>query len=1016
MSSSAKHNNALRSAIVLVLAASLPTVAGPALAQQAGTQPAGAHHAAALEEVVVTGSQIRGAVISEALPVSVVSSETIEVYGIDSGDQLLDLIPENGNNYFNDAANISGGVNSARGDVGAFNLRSLGTGNTLVLLNGRRVVNNAAYQTELVGGSFVPVNTANSNSLPVYGIERVEVLREGASAIYGADAVAGVFNTVLKSNFEGFNVGLKYADYENIPRNDATVYLEYGQFFNDGRTNLSMFASFYDRDRVNSQDDPRWSNSDLRYRIPEGSLWEDDDRFNNDSANSSYGQYDVVGSISGMGLSNVFTDGTGEFETYPIGDPRCQGTADYSPWPASLGYGSCGVEDGQGTYRYNLNENRDLLSELKRTNLFVFLNHEFENGIESFTELSYYDYDTNTIRHPVSPFSTEKLRVGAENYWNPFGPCGSPNRLPAELIPNVPCSGLALEMDNYRFTEAPRSVDNTGETWRIVQGLRGSWADWDWESAVLWSRAQVDDVTHGRVANSLMQEALLDPTPAAYNPFSGGIDSNIERALVDVYRYSETELTMFDVKASNNELFSLPAGPVGMVAGYEHRKESFIDDRDPRLDGTITFTDWEGDTYPFISDVVNSSPTPDNRGSRNVDSLFAEFSIPVFSNFDVQAALRYEDFSDVGDTTVGKLAFGWRPWEPLLIRGSWSQGFRVPNLVTINEEIVSRLNTGLNDYVCAYAEDTAGDPTNTLDCLDNSMRRLAQGSQDLEPEESENWSVGLVVTPLEDLTIAVDYWEIEKTDTIGLLGEENHTLLDLLFRLEAGTDSCAGVGDPAVVRAATLAPDEEAIFVAAGICPAGAIEYIDDRYKNLDTRTVRGIDVSLDYTIRTEIGRFNLRYAGSFLEKYQQEPGGDAALLLAAQEEGILPANYPVRGFDDLLGQDGNQEDRQNLSVAWRQGAYGASVSGNRIGGFYQSGLTLADGTRYNIPAYTTYNATFDYTFDIAGTSTRARLGLNNFTNERAPLADDYFGYLSDAHTDYGRYYYLDLRVSFGGK
>ena len=145
----------------------------------------------ALEEVIVVGSQIKGASISEALAVSLVDAEAIEAMGVDSGDELLALIPEKGQNFFNEAENISGGVNSGRGDLGAFNLRNLGTGNTLVLLNGRRVVNSATYQTEEVGGSFIPVNTANSNHLPVWGIDRVEVLRDGASAIYGADAVAG---------------------------------------------------------------------------------------------------------------------------------------------------------------------------------------------------------------------------------------------------------------------------------------------------------------------------------------------------------------------------------------------------------------------------------------------------------------------------------------------------------------------------------------------------------------------------------------------------------------------------------------------------------------------------------------------------------------------------------------------------------------------------------------------------------------------------------------------------------
>jgi outer membrane receptor protein involved in Fe transport len=610
------------------------------------------------------------------------------------------------------------------------------------------------------------------------------------------------------------------------------------------------------------------------------------------------------------------------------------------------------------------------------------------------------------------PVSTETLRVAANNYWNPFGPCGSPNRLPAEVIPNVPCSGLALQIDNNRFTEFPRIVDNDGQSWRLLQGLRGSWGEWDWETAVLWNKATDDDITHNRVSNSLAQEALNDPTPAAYNPFSGGVDNNVERVLVDVYRLSESELTLFDVKMSNNELFALPAGSVGMVAGYEHRRESFVDNRDPRLDGTITWTDWEGDTYPFISDVVNSSPTPDNKGSRNVDSLFAEFSVPVLENLDFQAALRYEHFSDVGNTTVPKLAFGWRPFEPLLIRASWSEGFRVPNLVTVNEEIVVRFNTR-TDYLCQYAEDYGAPGQDVLDC-ENSTKRAAQGSEDLKPEKSDNWSVGFVLSPVEDLEFTFDFWEIEKTDTIGLLGEENQTLVELLDQLERTGDCSTLTGNPAVVRVDEVTGDEAAVFTAAGLCPVGAIDYIDDRYQNLDTRTVRGFDIGLSYDISTGVGRFNLRYAGSFLDEYFQKAGGQAAVLVEAQEDGIIPPDYPVVGFDDLVQRDGNPKDRQNVTLSWRQNDWGASLSAFRIGSLYQSSLTLDDGTRYVLPSMTTYNATVDYRFDLAGVDNRLRFGVNNLSDERAPLADDYFGYLSDAHSDWGRSYYLELRVSFG--
>ena len=143
-----------------------------------------------VEEVVVTGSQIKGAQITGALPVTVLTSEDIEAIGPEDGTELMENIAEQGLNYFAEAESDSGGVNSARGDVGAYNLRNMGVGNTLVLLNGRRLVNNAGYQTELLGGDYVPTMSVNTNLIPSNALERVELLKDGASAIYGADAVA----------------------------------------------------------------------------------------------------------------------------------------------------------------------------------------------------------------------------------------------------------------------------------------------------------------------------------------------------------------------------------------------------------------------------------------------------------------------------------------------------------------------------------------------------------------------------------------------------------------------------------------------------------------------------------------------------------------------------------------------------------------------------------------------------------------------------------------------------------
>ena len=986
----------------------LPLAAGTALAQEDEEDEQ-------IEEIVTVGSQIKGANIRDALAVSVVTSQDIEDLGVDSGDDLLEFMAEQGQNFFTESENISGGVNSARGDMGAYNLRNLGTGNTLVLLNGRRMVNAASYQTELVGGSFIPVNTVNSQSLPVFGLERVEVLRDGASAIYGADAVAGVVNYVMKDDFDGFSIQARYADWEGLPRSDYKLTMEWGKNFNGGRTNLSIFGSYYDRDPVNSQDDPKWADDDFRRFLKETSPFFGDTSFRRSSVNSEYGQYDVIPSVSGLSDPFDFVDGSGEFNTYPVGDPNCEFTDPQYP-------NVCFAADGNPIYRYNNNRNRDLYSDLKRTHLFVFLNHEFNNGMESFTEVSAYLSDTTTVRQASTRLSAvANYEIAADAYWNPLGAVGTSARLPDSIIgPDIPVEGVPLRIDNYRWTDAPRIVDNDGETYRFLTGLRGEFgSNWDWETALVWSRAEKEDVTKNRISNTLMQEALNDPTPAGYNVFAGAMGTNIERALIDVYRENETELTLVDFKLSSGELFDLWAGPVGFLAGVEYREESFVDDRDPRLDGTIQYVDNAGNGFPIVSDVMNSSPTLDSEGSRDVFSAFTEFQVPLHARLDMQLALRYEDFSDIGDTTVGKIAMGWRPWDPFLVRGSWSEAYRVPNLVTVNESGVARSNT-VDDRVCEYV--SSFDPTgDVLDCS-YGVQRAAGGSALLVPEESENTSLGIVWDITNNLTITLDWWSIEKDKTIGLFGEENHTALELLGLIEAGTSNCpaAGgpsIGNPVVIREDPWDPasEEAALYAAAGICNTGQAARVNDLYANLDTRKLRGHDIGVYYQRETPIGDFNFRYVGSKLDEYEQLASGPAQRLLDAQEAGVLPPDVQVIGFANLIRQNGNPRWKHTARLRWNLGDWGASLSGTKVSDAIETRPGLGDdGSPWILKPMSTYNLSVDYRFDTFGdVRSRLRLGIVNLTDARAPLSSQRFGYFSDMHRDLPRSWYLDLRLDF---
>jgi outer membrane cobalamin receptor len=254
---------------LLLASTALALGAGSALAQQAPTQTPPAPQAAEQapvdsgDRVVIVGSQIVGAQPTDALPVTVVGQDEIDAISAASGDDLFRSIPQLGDVAFNTSRTI-GSVNDARGDTASINLRALGTGNTLVLLNGRRMVNHPGTQSE----NLVPVVTVNTNSIPVAGVSRIEVLLDGASAIYGADAVAGVVNNVLKKDFEGLTAELTFGGEEGVEATEFSGNIQFGINSDDDRTNLSIFASYFGRDPIFASERSFTANADNRFRLP----------------------------------------------------------------------------------------------------------------------------------------------------------------------------------------------------------------------------------------------------------------------------------------------------------------------------------------------------------------------------------------------------------------------------------------------------------------------------------------------------------------------------------------------------------------------------------------------------------------------------------------------------------------------------------------------------------------------------------------------------------------------------
>ena len=946
-----------------------------------------------VEEVVTVGSQIKGAKISGALPVSILTADDIDALGVEDGTELLENLAEQGLNYFTEAESDSGGVNSARGDVGAYNIRNMGVGNTLTLLNGRRLVTNAGYQTELLGGDYVPTMSVNSNLIPTMGLDRVELLKDGASAIYGADAVAGVINNVIASDYVGFDVSYRQQSYDHFAAEDDRLAIKYGVDLNDGATNVSVMFDYYDRDAIKASEDSRWGDSDHRKLIPADSLWANDSSFNN-RYSGKWAQIDMRGRTS-------YSDSAGEIQIIPIGDPRCARSDS-----KDTGYGTCLAVDttalADGEYYINPGQIRDYRGSLQRDNLFVFVNHEMSNGKELFAEIGRYTSDYSRLKEPAGDFSVALLQLGPDYYYSDA----------IGLTDDNSSSNKAIRIDNWRPDIGPRVINVDKETYRYLLGIRGTTdSGWDWESAYLYSEAETNDVTDNRLSNSLLQAGLNDSTSNAINICSSDVKTALSPAIVSVYRNDVSTLSSIDFKASHPEIMTLPAGPVGMLVGVEYRKETYDEDRDPRLDGTIQYTSAvTGYGPPFVSDVLGSSPTVDTYGTRSTLSMFAEMLIPISEKINAQAAVRHENPNDTDESTVGKFAVGWDVSDDLLIRGSASTSFRVPNLIQQNQRFVPRQGSN-TDAVGKYVG--ANQP------LDDSysMQSFRLLNPNLKPETSTNTSIGFVYSPsvVDGFTMTYDNWEIEKEDTIVLLGRNNRLVEDLVLRLEHGPNNCSAFSNPNVLRDqdAGYTDEEVALFSAKGICPAGEAQIVYDPYANAATRKIAGQDIGLYYDIDTDFGRFKLSANYSKTDEFTQEPTAGYSKLKEAQDSGTFPLSIALSGFGDLAKQDGNYVEKTSIKGTYTIGDWGVQITSLTKGDFYHSQETKSDGTRYVLPEMTTMNVSVYYKFDIAGNKARIKFAVKNIEDERAPLADRFYGFFADAHQDMGRNSYIDFKVSF---
>lgn len=1012
---------------IALCSVSLAALAGavtPAYAQDAAASADNENE----DRIVVVGSRIVGANIGDALPVTVLGREEIDTIAAVSGEELFLSIPQAGDVSFNQT---SGQVSSnfARGDVGSVDIRNLGIGNTLVLINGRRGVN---FPSSQASSTLAPVLTFNTNTIPVNGVQRVEVLRDGAGAIYGSDAVAGVVNTVLQDDYDGVRLDAQYGNALGTNLRELTFNGLFGKNFDDGRGNVTLFVNYTDRTALESGDQEFTASADKRPLFA-GTEFETSTRLRNTSTTTPFGNFQTVGGVPVSQSGTQLTTASGGFQLQPDTNPGCLGTTTQP--------GLC-IDNSTSTDA-NLRWDRlqqypiSVLPDLERLNIFATGKYELTDNLELFGEGGYYRGDTESVQDAIFTIGSIRMTIPASNYWNPFGPVtfadGSvnPNRLPDI---DAPAEGLSVVLRQLRFSDlGPTIVRVRAEQFRALAGLRGEAFGLDWESAFLYSEASVNDRQEG-IDATLFQQNLALSTPEAFNPFNGGDPANPQgpdttfssQAGIDSFsvinnRRNKTTLFQWDLRFSRPDVITMWAGDVGFAGGLEFRRETQLDDRDPNVDGTnVWFDTVLGITQN--SNLFGVSPTPDNFGARKVTSAYVEAAVPLVSpemgiplvrSLDLQLAGRFEHYSDFGSVGKPKVAFAWDVFDGLRFRGSYSQGFRAPNLEQVNASIVTRGNTR-DDWVRCEADLRAGRITTFDDC-DSDVVATARraGNPDLQPESSENFTVGAVLQPqflseaLGDLTFTVDYWNIQQEGIVGVFGGGNALALDYLLRLQ-------GSSNPDVTRDAPTA-DDIAQFAGTGLDPVGEVRFVDDQYRNLAPQESEGIDIGMVWDLDgTGIGDFRASFNAAHLLTLSRGVLDGVDDLIAARDAGVINSGTELPTASDLVQQNGNPKWRFSSSLTWSLNQVRLGAHARYVGSVGDTSLPDSNGDPYQTGSHLVVNLFGEYNIEDGPLGdTRVRAGVRNLFDNEPPLADETFGYIGRLHSPIGRYLYINVSKEF---
>ncbi|MYN08993.1 TonB-dependent receptor [Massilia sp. FT127W] len=927
----------------------LLSVLGQAYAQEAAQQP--------MQRVEITGSNIRRAQAETASPVQTLSRADIEKSGKTTVAELMQTLAVD--NQGSVPMTFGGGFASGASGI---SLRGLGAASTLVLINGRRV---APYGLADDGQKVF----ADLNVIPSEAIERVEILKDGASAIYGSDAIAGVVNVILRRDFQGTTVRASQGVSEERDGHDTRLAITHGIGSLDSDRYNFMASLEYGRKGAVANS----ARSGRRY------IGRSDLRDYGFSAQETLGGTGAIISNNNAGSAvngNVRNPDTLDY--YSRGNPAGAGFTRFFPGAACANFtrhpqgdpgGGCLI-DAQQQYS-------EIQPEQETANAFARLSYQLSPGWLAYSELNFYHSNSTATTTP----STVSASVGY-----PGGPVSNAAVQLGAAHPDNPYFGRAARL-RYLAADAGPRVSHVGSDFtRFVAGAKGNWQQWDIDAAWLFSQNEVSNTRTGYLQRDVAF-ALLDPSPAnvaaararsaAYAALPAGsywrIGENAGLNSAALYgalsptiaNDAATRINQLDVKASR-EFGQLPGGALGMAVGAEYRRES---------------TELAPTQGTEIGNIIGLGYSA-YKGKRKASAVYAELLAPLHKTLEASAALRYDHFSDVGNSYTPKAGLKWTPVKEFALRGTFARGFRAPSAAENGVGGLAAFSTAEDPARCALGVQVACNPA--------SIAIITSPNPALAPERSKSYSAGVVWDPLPRTSVSLDFWQIKRKNEIN----------------QEQTDAAIAAGHIARDPSTAVLPGDP-----------GAITAVLARYVNSSNTKVRGADLDLRKTFGMgSWGTLSADAKWTHLFKW-----------LRTETDGSQRDFAGTHGNCDVTNCIGTPDDRVNLSATWERDALRLTASANYRGKLDNTlfkndpdgcATHFADGTDAprgcKLASFTTVDLTARWR---VSEKMEVTASVQNLFDKIAPLDPLTYGAVSYNPLDYsgalGRYFNVGMRYKF---